>query len=449
MPGESKLAACFWADCGTRQLLPEAMPTHPTPRRWPATSLPTAAARDVVRLTEGSDIRGNVGSHGGIGIQRSQVQGEVQPYSPRRLVPRLDLQRAVQVIGQMDHSWNWQGAGASPARGGGNGSAAQPWTGYRVLNGPLVHSGDLHLNGGAVYVRGDVQIQGALRGKGCLVALGEVSLGNGGPLDPTDNLSLCATGNVSLRGEGADQSFFQGTVYSEGDIEARGLSIMGAVVAPGKASQNGTMLGNVRLDQVNVYPCPRQVSMTVGTPPDPMRLREHPPLDEFDTGSYDAMTVRIDVSEKRDGLRLYDAYLYYARDLAWGDNSGRRGWTGNAAHFSRTDPNYQAHGPESEPIVLEGLEESELLYRLNELVASITAGAGERTYLADPRSLSPAHPMRGGDSLAPSGILRQLRDKIQELERSDRPQSQVLDFNLTRRLPPEEQFRILLLRDLQ
>jgi hypothetical protein len=211
-------------------------------------------------------------------------------------------------------------------------------------------------------------------------------------------------------------------------------------VAPGKSTEGGTALGNVRLDQVNVYPCPRQVSMTIGTPPDPMRLREHPPLDEFSTGSYDAMTVRIDVSEKRDGLRLYDAYLYYGRNYSWGDN---------AAHFSQTLPGYRPQGPESEPIVLEGLEEGELFYRLNELVASITAGAGERTYLVDPRTLSPAHPMGGGDQLAPGSIFRQLKDKVLELERSDRPQSKVLDFNLTRRLPAEEQFRILLVRDLR
>lgn len=405
--------------------------------------------REVVQLSQGSDIRGNVRSHGGIHISSSKVQGEVQPFAPRRHVPRLDLQRAVQVMGQMDQQWNWQGAGASPARGGGDGSAARPWSGYRVITGPLTHSGDLHLNGGAVYVRGDVRIQGALRGKGCLVALGEVQIGGGGPLEPSANLSLCSTGNVTIEGQGADQSFFQGTIYAEGDIQARGLSIMGALVAPGKSTEGGTVLGNVRLDQVNVYPCPRQVSMTIGTPPDPMRLREHPPLDEFSTGSYDAMTVRIDVSEKRDGLRLYDAYLYYGRNYSWGDNSGRRGWTGNAAHFSQTLPGYRPQGPESEPIVLEGLEEGELFYRLNELVASITAGAGERTYLVDPRTLSPAHPMGGGDQLAPGSIFRQLKDKVLELERSDRPQSKVLDFNLTRRLPAEEQFRILLVRDLR
>jgi hypothetical protein len=407
--------------------------------------------RAVVQLKNDSDVRGNVGSAGGISIVQSKVQGEVHPFAFPRQIPRLDLSSIVTVMSQVEGSWNWTGAGKSPVTGGGNGSAQRPWSGYRVIDGPLVHQGDLYLNGGAIYVKGDVDVRGAIRGRGCIVSTGEARVQGGAPFESNANLSLCAQGNVTLTGGGSDNSFFQGMIYSEGDIKANDISVMGALVAPGQSSQGQVSQGNVYLDNVNVYPCPRQVSVTVGSPPKPMGLRQHPPLDEFSDGSYDAMTVRVDVSEKRDGLQLYDAYLYYAKNYSYRESPGGRGWTGNAAYFHQTQPNYQSHGPETEPIVLNGLEFDELLYQLNEIVAKITReGSGNsatRTYLADPRSLTPAHNPRPNDSYAPANIMETIRTKVGEVSKGG-SSSKVLDFNLTRRLPAQEQYRILLMRDL-
>ena len=406
----------------------------------------------VVQLKSNSDVRGNVGSAGGIKIEQSKVQGEVHPFAFPRHIPRLDLSTIVTTMGQVEGSWNWHGAGKSPVTGGGNGSVDHPWSGYRVIQGPLTHDGDLYLNGGAIYVKGDVDIRGAIRGRGCIVTTGEARVEGGAPFEAQANLTLCAMGNVTLSGGGSADHFFQGLVYSEGDIVADNVSVMGALVAPGRSGQGGQISqGNVVLNQVNVYPCPRQVSVTVGSPPRPMPLREHPPVDEFSDGSYDAMTVRVDVSEKRDGLQLYDAYLYYAKNYSYRESPGGRGWTGNAAYFNQTQANYQSHGPETDPITLNGLEFDELLYQINEIVAMITTeGSGSSrhcTYLTNPRSLTPAHNARPGDGYAPANIMQTLRSKIDEIGKTG-SNSKILDFNLTRRLPSQEQYRILLMRDL-
>ena len=406
--------------------------------------------RDIVSLGE-SDVRGNVGAAGGIRVERSQVQGELRPHSPRRPIPRLNLQAVVSNMAQVEGHWNWRGPGASPARGGGDGSASKPWSGYRVIQGPLNYSGDLHLDGGAIYVKGDVNISGALVGKGCVIATGEARVAAGaGEVDKDRNVTLCATGNVTVSGRDRDHSFFQGLIYSEGDIRAENISVLGALVAPGPANA-GHELGNVVLDQVNVYPCPRQVSVTVGTPFLPMQLNEHPPPpDSLSDGSYDAMTVRVDVSEKRDGMQLFDAYLYYAKDYGYRESPGARGWTGNARYFAQTKPYYRANGPETEPIAISGVEAEELAYQLNETVAKITHTRTEDgarcTYLTDPRRLVPAHRPLSGSNYAPGEIMSKIRSKIQEVATSG--QGKVLDFNLTRQLPPQEQFRILLMRDL-
>lgn len=411
----------------------------------------TGSDRQAVNLQENSDIRGNVGSVGGIRISASKVQGEVHPRALRRKIPQLNLEQIVTTMTQLEGSWNWRGANASPARGGGDGSSARPMSGYRVLNGPMVVNGDLHLNGAAVYVRGDVQIRGSLRGQGALIATGSAKIEKGSPHDPQSNLTLCAGGNVDLAGDGKDSSFFQGMVYSEGDIQAHDISVMGALVAPGGRSSVLASTGNVFLENVNVYPCPRQVSMTMGTPFLPMRLRERPPLDEFSDGSYDALSVRVDVSQKRDGQRLHDAYLYYAKNLSWNSGPGRVGWTGNAAYFEQTKPGYVRRGPETEPIVYSGLTDRELLYQLNETVAKITRessmmGGTTRTYLTDPRNLEPPHPMRSGDRLAPGQILQAIKTQIHE---TGQGLGKTLEFNLSRQLPPQEQYRILLMRELR
>ncbi|MBS2037959.1 hypothetical protein JST97_23435 [bacterium] len=399
--------------------------------------------QEAVNLQSGSDIRGNVGSAGGIRVRESDIQGEVHPYAAPRSIPRLNLSQAVSLMSRVEGNWSFHGAGRSPVAGGGDGTLSKPWSGFRVIDGPLTHSGPLVLNGGVVYVKGDVSINGPLMGKGCIVCTGSARVVGGGPMDPESNLSLCASGNVSLIGDGKHSSFFQGMVYSEGDISANDISVLGALVAPGQPMQ---ATGNVNLKNVNVYPCPRQVSVTIGTPPQPQHLREVPPPDMFSEGHYDAMTVRVDVSEKRDGLQLYDAYLYYAKNYGTSEIPGARGWTGNAAYFTRTVPGYRPRGPETEPIPFRGLQTDELLYQLNETVATITLDSGQRTYLVDPSTLTPSHPSRPGDSLAPGQIMSTIRSKMKEVQKSGQ---QVLDFNLTRQLPPEEQYRILLVRDLR
>lgn len=409
-----------------------------------------SSGSEAIRLQDRSDIRGNVSAHGGIKISSSNVQGEVHPRAPPRKIPRLDLAQIVSTMAQIEGNWNWRGAGASPVRGGGDGSAARPMSGYRVIQGPLVVSGDLHLNGAALYVKGDVEIRGAMQGRGAIISTGRASVGKGSNHDPESNLTLCAMGDVSLEGQGKDSSFFQGMVYSEGNIRADNISVMGALVAPGGFNLMQSS-GDVTLKNVNVYPCPRQVSVTMGAPIPPQRLRERPPVDEFSDGQYDAISVRVDVSQKRDGQRLHDVYLYYAKDVSWNSAPGGAGWTGNAQYFARTRPDYVRSGPETEPIVFSGLTESELLYQLNETVGQITRETGfmggtVRTYLTDPSRLEPARPMSGGDRLAPSQIMQTIRSNLQSIGDGT---GRVLEFNLSRRLPAQEQYRILLMRELR
>ena len=79
-------------------------------------------------------------------------------------------------------------------------------------------------------------------------------------------------------------------------------------------------------------------------------------------------------------------------------------------------------------------------------MADITWDSSGTTYLANPHDLDPSRPTPRPMSLAPAEILAKIRQNMQDVAQGNG--THVMEFNLSRRLPREEQYRILLLREL-
>lgn len=201
-----------------------------------ATSGPGGRA---VVLGPGCDINGTVGTPGQIEIDPScQIAGEVLPRSDQRPLPSLSIPERIAVL---------EPNAVDVASTGGDLQLSDNW--FNQAIGGLNVGGDLHLNGSALTVQGPLTVRGAIRGMGILLVNGPVRILDGGStVESTDQVALAATGDVELAASGPEGNYFQGLVYTEGDLVARDITVVGTVVVNGKNGKRGeATLDNVRM----------------------------------------------------------------------------------------------------------------------------------------------------------------------------------------------------------
>ena len=196
----------------------------------------------------GCEILGNAACTGGILKDPSaRVDGELQPYSKANPVPHFD------VAGMFNGIQNY--IGQVPYIPG------QPVGGYCVVGSSLNISGDCELHGGVLAVRGDLQVNGQLKGSGFVLVTGNVSAGAGASLQAEDKLALLSGGNLTLTGQNATTYTFNGLVYAQGDIKAHDLTVLGTLVSD---TPNGT--GKIELERVDVVQTDVSVNGAVAEP---------------------------------------------------------------------------------------------------------------------------------------------------------------------------------------
>ena len=106
----------------------------------------------------------------------------------------------------------------------------------RHFNDPLLNiPGGLTLDQGVLYVNGDLQISGGLKGMGAIICNGDVTIDGGASFAADDQLAIVAQGDVSISGQGADRSVFQGLIYTEGNLYAESTTLLGVFVANGES----------------------------------------------------------------------------------------------------------------------------------------------------------------------------------------------------------------------
>lgn len=105
----------------------------------------------------------------------------------------------------------------------------------------------LELDGALLFVDGDVEIWGGLKGVGAVVATGSVAIHDGTALQSDNNTAVLAGGDINLSGTDQESSYFQGLLYTEGTLEAEQITLVGTLIARADEGGSETTLNNVNL----------------------------------------------------------------------------------------------------------------------------------------------------------------------------------------------------------
>lgn len=174
-------------------------------------------------LNLGGDCRitGDLQSAGGISLsQGATVEGEILPFSGTRELPQI-------VLEEFD-----------PASDAGV-QNLDPATVYEQASfaGIVRSAGNLRLTGGAnfenalLYVQGDLVVEGGITGQGAIVATGHLTIAGGvSELSAENRVAVMAGRGLTVTGDGPDNDFFRGIVYSQGPVVANGLTVVGALI---------------------------------------------------------------------------------------------------------------------------------------------------------------------------------------------------------------------------
>ncbi|MFA7483963.1 MAG: polymer-forming cytoskeletal protein [Vulcanimicrobiota bacterium] len=111
-----------------------------------------------------------------------------------------------------------------------------PLYGFQRFPGSVSFPDGLKLDGSAIYVDGDLTLDGPLEGTGALIVRGNVNLRGGAQLDADVMAAILCEGNLVVNGNAGQPSTFQGLLYAEGDLELSNTRVVGTAIAAGSAS---------------------------------------------------------------------------------------------------------------------------------------------------------------------------------------------------------------------
>jgi len=176
---------------------------------------------------DGDEVRisGNLESVGAIELGRAvKVEGEVLPNASGTELPDIDLEEFLSRPGRL--------ISASELNGAVTLSGSGKW-----LDEKMDVRGGLTLDEGVLLVEGDLEIRGGLSGKGAIVTRGSVTIHDGAALSATDQVAVLAGGDIIVHGNDRGEergSYFQGTLYTEGSLEASDVTLVGLFLANGE-----------------------------------------------------------------------------------------------------------------------------------------------------------------------------------------------------------------------
>lgn len=200
----------------------------------------------AVDLGPGATILGNVAAVGGVVMDSTvTVSGEVRQYIEPQPVPKLDLTALFRKVG---------GEIGSDALDPDIPGLNLTWNAHR--NGNLVVRGNLNLDSGVLLVRGNLTVHGGVSGSGAVLVDGETHIRGGAALNSTDQVALVSSKRIVLDGGGKNSYFFQGLMYTEEEVLAENVTVIGAVIARG--------LAGLELNDVNLINAPVTVSLVDG-----------------------------------------------------------------------------------------------------------------------------------------------------------------------------------------
>jgi len=296
----------------------------------------------AVELGAGAVVQGNVGAVGGIIVDPAvTVAGEIRPHSEPQPLPQLDL---VGVFNRLDRQVGKDLLGSTV-----NGDYDLQWNAQ--CNGDLHITGSLQLNQGILFVKGNLQVDGGVTGEGAIYVGGTTLIQRGADLRASDQIAVVSRDKITLRGAGQSAYFFQGLLYSEADVLAKDITVLGAVIARG--------LGGLDFENVNLLNSPVTISLIEGlelinasdddTVQIVIRVEQRDPVTRKplaykvrlsgrsdDVGTNDG-PVTLSPPQEAHGLKNYDEIKRFIQTTdrgvwgPWAKNSFRLEWLWNSA----------------------------------------------------------------------------------------------------------------------
>lgn len=223
----------------------------------PADLFSNASGAAAIALSSGSEVKGDVGAVGEVALNGAIVKGQVDGGSEAVALPKIDVRR---------HD-------PDGLTGTNDLSTLAPEDIPRALEGLNRHDGDLELSGpleldnAVLFVDGDFTLRrsfsdGGLRGYGALVVTGETRIEGASDFAHVNGLALLSEGDLTIKGDGLDDSYFQGLLYSNGSVSTQNVTVLGGIISNSDDHTDG-----VSLEESKAIHVSELLSITVESPP--------------------------------------------------------------------------------------------------------------------------------------------------------------------------------------
>jgi hypothetical protein len=210
-----------------------------------------AVGEPTTKISDNSDISGSLGSVGTIEVDGgSVVGGERLPGSQSRPIPNLNIVEKINIL--KPNAIPYSSSTLDP-----------DW--FVLSSGALNVTGDLDLNGSALLVEGDLNVQGAVVGTGVVLVNGNVTITDGGSdVTAGEQTAIACTRDFKLSATTPEGNYFKGLVYCEGDFLAKDITVVGATVV--NAEDNPSARGQAELENVRFVYNPGSVNLNLMAP---------------------------------------------------------------------------------------------------------------------------------------------------------------------------------------
>jgi hypothetical protein len=211
----------------------------------PANLLSNDEGADAVVLGPGTKVTGDVSAVGSVQLDQRALQdgnisieGRVTSGAAREKIPHIPLASYDPQVGQAAFTTL---------------ASASLSNGPAVLGGAFRRQGDLsisqglRLEGGVLYVHGDLHIRGGITGRGMVVTTGNLRVEGQTDFRSGSGVAVLSGKDLTISGSGAEGSYFQGLVYTEGSFTADKVTLLGTMIAAGENNRRQVVLDNARV----------------------------------------------------------------------------------------------------------------------------------------------------------------------------------------------------------
>lgn len=261
-----------------------------------------------VTLSGENKIYGDLQSSSGVELEAdTAVLGEVRTYAAAEALPIIDVRKYdpdpdVMPPYDPDGPEYPELPDESDVKYVNSGAGTLTVEGYNKSNGDLTVDSGIELNGGVLYVDGNLQVSaGGVTGKGALIATGDIRISGDGEAFSDNEASLIADGNIVLKGTTSEKAKFSGLIYTHGQLDAENLRLAGVFVAAGDSS-------SVEFTNTEVYQDSSLSVIELGPSETPDSTFELPPLtaptismnsSTFAPTSYDTSQLQANIESYR------------------------------------------------------------------------------------------------------------------------------------------------------